>query len=67
MLSTDDRKAAWKTWIDALEADTRLNAHDRATLTAYKTQLDSGTTAKEDQRVLDIHQKLFAKISPGNE
>ena len=62
MKSADDRKAAWKTWIDALEADTRLNAFDRGRLTAYKTALDSGTTEKDDLEVLEIHKKLFRTI-----
>ncbi len=65
MKSTDDRKAAWKTWIDDLEGDTRLVALDRAKLTAYKTALDSGTTQKQDLEVLEIHKKLFVKADVG--
>ena len=62
MYSTDARKAAWKTWIDALEGDTRLNAHDRGRLTAYKTSLDNHTTQQEDLEAMEIHKKFFAKI-----
>jgi len=62
MKSGDARKAAWKTWIDGLEGDTRLLAHDRGILTAYKTKLDSGTSEKEDLEVLEIHKKFFRKI-----
>jgi hypothetical protein len=66
MLSTDTLKASWKSWIDALEADTRLVAHDRAILTAYKTALDTNTTYMMDQQVLEIHKKLFAKAGVGH-
>ncbi len=62
MKSTDARKATWKTWIDALEGDTRIVALERAFLTAYKTELDTGTTMEHDQRALYIHQRFFAKI-----
>jgi len=62
MKSTDTRKAAWKTWIDVIEADTRLSAHDRGRLTAYKTALDTGTTQQEDLEVLQIHKKFFNKL-----
>ena len=62
MKSSDARKAAWKTWIDGLEGDTRLIAFDRAFLTAYKTSLDTGTTAKEDMQALHIHDKFFQTI-----
>ena len=62
MYSTDDRKAALKTFVDDLEADERLIANHRALLTAYKTQLDSGTTRRQDQKFLYIMHRFFAKI-----
>jgi len=62
MKSTDARKAAWKTWIDALEGDTRLVAFDRAFLTAYKTSLDTGTEEWEDQLAVSIHLKFLEKL-----
>ena len=62
MKSTDARKATWKTWIDALEGDTRLLAFDRAFLTAYKTALDSGTTQKDDLYAIECHKKFFNTI-----
>ena len=62
MKSTDARKAAWKTWIDGLEGDTRLNANDRGRLTTYKTALDTGTTQAFDLEVLEIHKKFLAKL-----
>ena len=62
MKSSDARKAAWKTWIDALEGDTRLNAFDRGRLTAYKGALDTGTVEAFDQEVIEIHKKFFQTI-----
>lgn len=62
MYSSDARKAALKTFVDDLEADTRLKSHDRALLTAYKTQLDSGTSRREDTEFLGILQRFFSKI-----
>ena len=62
MKSTDTRKAAWKTWIDDLEGDTRLNAHDRGILTAYKSSLDDHTSQTEDIAVIEIHKKFLAML-----
>lgn len=62
MYSTDDRKAALKTFVDDLEADTRLTANQRAFLTHYKGALDSGTKQTEDQRFLYIMDFFFTKI-----
>ena len=63
MTTSDARAAAWITWNTALAADTRLNAHDRAFLTAYETKLASApTTQKEDLETIEIHKKLFTKI-----
>ena len=60
MLNTDDRAAAWITWLDALDGDTRLNPNDALTLTAYHTKLGSEpTTEKEDLEVLRIHREFF--------
>jgi len=63
MKVADARAAAWIIWNTALAADTRLNAFDRARLTAYETKLaGTPTTQKEDLEVLEIHKKFFAKI-----
>ena len=62
MYSTDDRKAALKTFVDDLEGDERLIANHRALLTVYKTALDSGTTRRQDQKFLEIMKRFFAKI-----
>ena len=63
MKVADARAAAWITWNTALAADTRLNAHDRAFLTAYETKLaGTPTTQKEDLEVLEIHKKFFTRL-----
>jgi len=63
MKVADARAAAWITWVTALAADTRLNAHDRAYLTAYETKLaGTPTTLEEDTKVLHIHDKFFTTI-----
>jgi len=54
MLSTDALKAAFKTWIGALKADTRLKAWDREYLTDYETALDSSTKNSQDMIVMRI-------------
>jgi len=63
MKIADARAAAWITWTTALAADTRLNAHDRAFLTAYETKLaGTPTTEAEDLEVIEIHKKFFQTI-----
>lgn len=59
MLSTDNRKAALKTFVDDLEGDKRLNAHDRGRLTAYKSSLDSGTTTTEDLEMIGLFERFM--------
>jgi hypothetical protein len=60
MLNTDARAAAWITWLNALDGDTRMRPKDIATLTAYLTKLGSApTTEKEDLEVLRIHWDFF--------
>ncbi len=60
MLNTDARAAAWRTWLDALDGDTRLRPRDAAALTAYHTKLASApTTEKEDLEVLRIIWDFF--------
>jgi hypothetical protein len=60
MLNTDARAAAWITWIDALDGDTRCRPKDLLVLTAYRTKLASApTTEKEDLEVLRIHWDFF--------
>jgi len=62
MLSTDDRKAALKTFVDDLEGDERLKALDRSFLTTYKTALDSGTSRRQDRQFMGIMRRFFSKI-----
>lgn len=62
MKSTDDRKAAWKTWIDDVEGDKRLIELDRKFLTAYKGNLDSGTIERDDIYATQIIRKLMTTI-----
>jgi hypothetical protein len=64
MLNTDARAAAWITWLDDLEGDTRLPAGDRDFLTAMKTKLGAGpTNPGEDSKMVYITQKLFMGIN----
>jgi hypothetical protein len=60
MLNTDARAAAWITWLNALDGDTRLRPKDAAFLTVYLTRLGSApTTQREDLEVLRIHQDFI--------
>lgn len=60
MLNTDARAAAWITWLNALDGDTRMRPKDIATLTAYLTKLGSAPTSKkEDLEILRIHNDFF--------
>lgn len=59
MLSTDARKAALKTFVDDLEADTRLKKWDREFLTYYKGALDSSTKYSDDMTFSRIMQDFM--------
>jgi hypothetical protein len=64
MLNSDTYAADFVTFLDAIEADTRLKLKDRNTLTAYKTKLDGGNTVVwEDMEILGILQRWFTKIT----
>jgi len=62
MLSTDDRKAALKTFVDDLEGDERLKALDRSFLTTYKTALDSGTTRNQDLQLIGVFERFMVRV-----
>lgn len=64
MLNTDSRAAALITWLGDVDGDTRLDATDRAYLTAYLTKLGSApTNRRDDNRMLQIVRKLFSRAN----
>jgi len=63
MLNTDTYASDFITFLDAIEADTRLKPLDRNILTNYRTKLAGATTTpSEDLQVLGIFERWFAKI-----
>jgi len=66
MKNDDNRAAALITFLGDVDGDTRLDATDRAWLTAYLTKLGSApTNRRDDNRMLQILRKLFSRANAG--